>query len=86
MDIASVLIDRYPGQQWNLTNNDYDTLVWESVNNVHKPTLEELETIWPTVLNTKKLNEARDIFKSSSGLDNITEFNMSKFKYIMNGN
>lgn len=36
--------------------------------------------------NTKKLNEARDIFKSSSGLDNITEFNMSKFKYIMNGN
>ena len=59
MDIASVLIDRYPGQQWNLTNNDYDTLVWESVNNVHKPTLEELETIWPTVLNTKKLNELR---------------------------
>ena len=48
MDIASVLIDRYPGQRWNLTNNDYDTLVWESVNNVHKPTLEELETIWPT--------------------------------------
>jgi phage anti-repressor protein len=36
--------------------------------------------------NTKKLNEARNIFKSSSGLDNITEFNMSKFKYIMNGN
>ena len=59
MDIASVLIDRYPGQRWNLTNNDYDTLVWESVNNVHKPTLEELETIWPTVLNTKKLNELR---------------------------
>ena len=59
MDIASVLIDRYPGQQWNLTNNDYDTLVWESVNNVHKPTLEELENFWPTVLNTKKLNELR---------------------------
>ena len=59
MDIASVLIDRYPGQRWNLTNNDYDTLVWESVNNVHKPTLEELENFWPTVLNTKKLNELR---------------------------
>lgn len=36
--------------------------------------------------NTRKLNQARDIFKSSSGLDNITEFNMSKFKSIMRGN
>lgn len=59
MDIASILIDRYPGQQWNLTNNDYDTLVWETVNNVPKPTLEELENVWSTVLNTKKFKELR---------------------------
>ena len=59
MDIASILVDRYPEQQWNLTNNDYDTLVWESVNSVPKPTLEELENFWPTVLNTKKFKEFR---------------------------
>uniref|UniRef100_A0A6C0CNS0 Phage tail assembly chaperone-like domain-containing protein n=1 Tax=viral metagenome TaxID=1070528 RepID=A0A6C0CNS0_9ZZZZ len=59
MDIASILVDRYPEQQWNLTNNDYDTLVWETVNSVPKPTLEELENAWPTVLDTKKLNELR---------------------------
>jgi hypothetical protein len=59
MDIASILVERYPEQQWNLMNNDYDTLVWESVNSVPKPTLEELENSWPTVLNTKKLNELR---------------------------
>ena len=38
------------------------------------------------IANTQKLNEARGIFKSSSELDNITEFNMSKFKSIMRGN
>jgi len=60
MDIASILIDRYPEQKWNLMNNDYDTLVWESVNSVHKPTLEELESIWPTVLNNNKFKELRE--------------------------
>jgi hypothetical protein len=60
MDIASILLDRYPGQQWNLTNNDYDTLVWEIVNSVPKPTLEELENAWSTVLDTKKFKELRE--------------------------
>ena len=35
--------------------------------------------------NTKKLNQAKDIFKQSSGLDNITEFDMNKFRQIMLG-
>ena len=35
--------------------------------------------------NTKKLNKARDIFKESSGLDNITEFDMTRFRQIMLG-
>ena len=33
--------------------------------------------------NTKKLHEARDIFKQSNGLDNISEFDMKKFNEIM---
>ncbi len=33
--------------------------------------------------NTKKLHEARDIFKQSNGLDNIPEYTMRKFKEIM---
>ena len=33
--------------------------------------------------NTKKLHEAQDIFQRSSGLDNITEFDMKKFREIM---
>jgi len=35
--------------------------------------------------NTKNLNKARDIFKKSSGLDNISQFDMKKFREIMLG-
>ena len=35
--------------------------------------------------NTMKLNEARDIFKDSSGLDNISEFHMKMFREIILG-
>jgi hypothetical protein len=37
------------------------------------------------VENTKKLNTAKDIFKKSSGLDNISQFDMKKFREIMLG-
>ena len=33
--------------------------------------------------NTKDLNTARDIFKKSSELDNISMFDMNKFREIM---
>ena len=33
--------------------------------------------------NTRKLHEARDIFKQSNGLDNISEYTMKKFREIM---
>lgn len=35
--------------------------------------------------NTEKLNTAKDIFKKSSGLDNISQFDMKKFRKIMLG-
>ena len=37
------------------------------------------------VENTKKLNTAKGIFKKSSGLDNISQFDMKKFREIMLG-
>ena len=35
--------------------------------------------------NTDKLNKARDIYKYSNGLDNISEHMMKQFKQIMLG-
>jgi len=33
--------------------------------------------------NTTKLHKAKDIYKASNGLDNISEFDMKKFNEIM---
>ena len=35
--------------------------------------------------NSINLHEAQDIYKQSSGLDNISEFDMKKFREIMLG-
>ena len=35
--------------------------------------------------NTNKLNQAKDIYKESKGLDNISEFDMKTFDRIMAG-
>ena len=35
--------------------------------------------------NSINLHEARDIYKQSSGLDNISEFDMKRFREIMLG-
>jgi hypothetical protein len=46
-DYAAVLTANYPGKQWSLNNNDYDTLEWLSAGTA--PTQAELDAAWPTV-------------------------------------
>jgi len=46
-DYAAVLTANYPGKQWTLNNNDYDTLEWLSAGTA--PTQAELDAAWPTV-------------------------------------
>ena len=46
-DYASVLTANYPGKEWSLDNNDYDTLIWLSTGT--PPTQAELDAAWPTV-------------------------------------
>ena len=46
-DYAAVLAANYPGAQWSLTGNDYDTLEW--YDDTPKPTQAELDAAWPTV-------------------------------------
>jgi len=44
---AAVLVAKYPGAQWSLSGNDYDTLEW--YDDTPKPTQAELDAAWPTV-------------------------------------
>ena len=46
-DYAAVLVANYPGAQWSLSGNDYDTLEW--FDDSPKPTQAELDAAWPTV-------------------------------------
>ena len=47
IDYSAVLTTNYPGTQWALNNNDYDTLQWFS--DTPKPTQAELDAAWPQV-------------------------------------
>jgi len=46
-DYTAVLIANYPGAQWSLNANDYDSLDWHGPGD--KPTQAELDAAWPTV-------------------------------------
>jgi hypothetical protein len=47
VDIALILSEKYPGQEWHLIGDDYSGLNWLS--ETEKPTLEELENLWEEV-------------------------------------
>lgn len=46
-DYAAVLTANYPGAQWSLSGNDYDTLEW--FDDTQKPSQAELDAAWPAV-------------------------------------
>ena len=46
-DYTAVLLANYPGAQWTLSGNDYDTLIWHD--DTPKPTRQELDDAWPAV-------------------------------------
>ena len=47
MDIAAILESKYSGSQWNLDGDFYEGLTW--LDNLPKPTQEELENLWDEV-------------------------------------
>lgn len=46
-DYASVLTANYPGAQWSINANDYDSLDWQGPGD--KPSQAELDAAWPQV-------------------------------------
>ena len=46
-DYAAVLTANYPGAQWSLSGNDYDTLDW--LDDTPKPSQAELDAQWPQI-------------------------------------
>jgi hypothetical protein len=46
-DYSAVLSANYPGAQWSINANDYDTLEW--YDDTPKPSQAELDAAWPAV-------------------------------------
>lgn len=55
MNIAQVLLAKFPGAEWSMTGDDYSTINWMS--DSKKPTLKELEKLWPAVEAEQKRSE-----------------------------
>ena len=51
-DYIAVLLANYPGAQWTLGGNDYDTLQWHD--DTPKPTQAELDAAWPAVQQSRQ--------------------------------
>ena len=62
MDIATVLVRKYPGTVWHLSGDEYSGLNW--MDESPKPTEKALESLWPEVLlevQTEQVEKARQI-------------------------
>lgn len=47
MNIVTILQAKFPGAEWSLSGEDYEGLNW--TDSTKKPTLKELEKLWPVV-------------------------------------
>ena len=58
IDYVQILTTNYPGAQWALSGNDYDTLQWFS-ETPPKPTQEELDALWPSTEEQTAKNDCK---------------------------
>lgn len=57
MDIAKILVKIRPNEEWSLSGNEYDNLIWLS--DTTKPTLEEIQAGESLVVNEENNKAAR---------------------------
>ena len=68
-DYAAILVANYPGAQWSLTGNDYDTLQW--YDDTPKPTKKALDDAWPAVQQAQADAEAAKVAARQSAIDKL---------------
>lgn len=49
ISLAHVLQYKYPGTEWTVTGNDYNSLQWADTNQIPKPSHEDLLSYWDEV-------------------------------------
>jgi hypothetical protein len=74
-DYAAVLVANYPGSQWSLSGNDYDTLVMHD--DTPKPTQAELDAAWPAVQQAKADAVAAEEATRQSAVDKLAALGLT---------
>lgn len=74
-DYIAVLNANYPGAQWTLSGNDYDTLIWHD--DTLKPTQQDLDAAWPAVQQAQQDAEAAKVAARQSGLDKLAALGLT---------
>ena len=75
IDYTAVLVTNYPGAQWTLSGNDYDTLIWHD--DTPKPTQAELDAAWPAVQQAQADAVAADEAAKQSAVDKLAALGLT---------
>ncbi len=74
-DYIAVLTANYPGAQWSITGNDYDTLKW--YDDTPKPSQAELDAAWPAVQQAKADAVAAEEATRQSAVDKLAALGLT---------
>jgi len=74
-DYITVLLTNYPGAQWTISGNDYDTLEWHD--DTPKPTQQELDDAWPAVQQARADAEAAVVAAKQSAVDKLAALGLT---------
>jgi hypothetical protein len=74
-DYIAVLTANYPGAQWSITGNDYDTLKW--YDDTPKPSKAELDAAWPAVQQAKADAVAAEEATRQSAVDKLAALGLT---------
>ena len=75
IDYAAVLTANYPGAQWSLYGNDYNTLVMHD--DTPKPSQQELDDAWPAVQQARIDAEAAKQATKQSAIDKLAALGLT---------
>lgn len=76
-DLLACVLELDPDAKFELSDNNYDKLLWSSANASPKPTLAECEAAWQVIVDAapmKRLREERDRRLQKSDLYAIVDF------------
>jgi hypothetical protein len=76
MDIAAILISKYPTSEWILDGENYEGLRWFS--ETQKPTKKQLEDLWEEVRAELEVKSQEKINSRSSALAKLAELGLTE--------